>query len=47
MLAMFKIFEQYPDALRTGFTRLRDRLTDDDPGERAFGPSRGGEVRSY
>jgi hypothetical protein len=29
---MFKIFEQYPEALRTGFTRLRDRLEDDDPG---------------
>lgn len=35
VLAMFKIFEQYPDALRTGFTRLRDRLADDDPGERS------------
>ncbi|KAJ9117176.1 hypothetical protein QFC20_000319 [Naganishia adeliensis] len=32
VLAMFKIFEQYPEALRTGFTRLRDRLADDDPG---------------
>jgi AP-3 complex subunit delta-1 len=32
VLAMFKIFEQYPEALRTGFTRLRDRLVDDDPG---------------
>lgn len=33
VLALFRIFEQYPDALRTGFTRLKDRLEDDDPGE--------------
>ena len=32
VLALFRIFERYPDAMRMGFSRLRDRLEDDDPG---------------
>lgn len=31
VLAMYKIFLQYPEALRTSFSRLRDRLDDSDP----------------
>lgn len=43
VLALFKIFERYPEAVKTGVARLRDRLEDDDPGEKngnsaAFGP---------
>jgi AP-3 complex subunit delta-1 len=32
VLALFRIFERYPDAMRMGFSRLKDRLEDDDPG---------------
>lgn len=33
VLALFKVFEKYPEALRTGFGRLREKLEDEDPGE--------------
>jgi len=33
VLALFRIFERYPEAMRMGFSRLRDRLEDDDAGE--------------
>lgn len=31
ILAMYKIFLQYPEALRTSFSRLKDKLSDPDP----------------
>jgi AP-3 complex subunit delta len=32
VVAMFKIFSKYPDAIPTGMPRVREKLEDSDPG---------------
>lgn len=34
ILLMYKVYLNYPDALRPSFPRLKERLEDPDPGER-------------
>lgn len=33
VLALYKVFERYPEALQHSFPRLREKLEDSDPGE--------------
>jgi len=39
VLALYKVFLRFPEALRPAFPRLKDKLADDDPCNRAIFPS--------